>query len=119
MWEAVRYFAGERGTPVLGDTNGRLRIANNTFSNTAFGPGEIDIVLRTTDAAIACFDVTGNTNASGAYTIDFQAVDTSDQNVVQASLAALGTANGSATVTSSGTSPDFGQACSPTLPTHP
>jgi uncharacterized repeat protein (TIGR01451 family) len=114
--EAVRYFAGERGTPVLGDTDGRLRIANNTFSNTAFGVGELDIVLRTTDSAIACFDLAGNTSTAGPWTIDFQETETSDQNVVQASLAALAAANGGATVTVSGTSPDFGQPCVPNLP---
>jgi methionine-rich copper-binding protein CopC len=117
--EGVRYFSGERGTPVLGDTNALVAIDTNPHTNTSVGFGELDMVLRSTDQAIACFNITGNTRATAPFEIDFQEADTSTVSITQASLAALGAANGGATVSESDPAVAFGVACSPPLPTNP
>ena len=101
----------------MGDTTGRIRLTNNTFANTAFG-GVFDISTRTTDSAVACFDVSGNSRSSGTFTIDFDESETSSRSVTQASLAAVGTANGGATVTNSVGTVAFNVPCNPPLPAN-
>jgi hypothetical protein len=117
--EGIRYFGGERGTPVLGDTNGVIAGTNNLLANTSTAVGELDIVALTTDQAVACFNLNGNTRAAPPFEIDFQEADTSDIRITQASLGALGTANGAAVVTESDPSVTFNAACAPPLPINP
>ncbi len=117
--EGVRFFAGERGTPVLGDTTNLVEVSNNAHTNTGVGTGELDMVMRTTDTAVACFDMTANSRAATPLEIDLQETETSVQNVVQSSSADVAASNGGATVAVSANPVTFSQSCNPPDPSNP
>ena len=91
--EGIRIFLDDdvNGYPVL-----NTRVANNSFSN--FGDGSVE--LSTRDTARACAHITGNDNGSGGSpgTILLDIRDSADDEISQASTAALATANNGATV---------------------
>ncbi len=120
--EGVRYFGGERASPTpLGDTNGKVAITNNVFTNTSSGPGELDIILATTDSAVACFNITGNSRPSGTFEIDFSEAETSSQSVPQSDLVTVRNNNGGSPntiVTNSVGSVAFNVSCTVPLPSH-
>ena len=117
--EGVRFFAGERGSPLLGDTTNLVEVSNNAHTNTGVGAGELDMVMRTTDTAVACFDVTANSRAATPLEIDLQETETSVQNVVQSSSANVAASNGGATVAVSANPVTFSQSCNPPDPSNP
>jgi hypothetical protein len=83
------------------------------------GAGELDIIIATTDSAVVCANISGNSRPSGAFEIDFSEAETSTQSVPQANLAAIQAANGGATVTNSVGSVAFNVTCTVPLPSHP
>jgi hypothetical protein len=116
--EAVRYTGGERNVPPLGDTDGHIAILNNVLTNTSTG-SDRDLVVATTDSAVACSNISGNTKLSGTFDIDFSEAETSTQSVTQSSLAAVSSSNAGANVTNSVGALSFSASCTVATPANP
>lgn len=113
--EGIRIFLDDdvNGNPML-----NTRVVNNSFSS--IGDGSVELATR--DTARACAHITGNDNGSGGSpgTILLDLRDSADDEISQASTAALATANNGATVTVQTLLPLFNGGCTtPTLPMNP
>jgi hypothetical protein len=112
--EAIRYFADD--DVAGGGPNNVLRIANNTMGNNGLIDLSDSIVIISQDPGTdVCANITGNTSVEG---ITLQQSLSATLTITQASTAALGTANGGATVTPTGTI-TFNGTCNPPLPSNP
>jgi hypothetical protein len=112
--EGIRYFTDD---DVAGGGPGNvLRISSNQFGSNGLVDLSDSIVLISQDTGTdLCANVTGNTTVEG---ITLTQSSAAVLQITQASTAALGTANGGATVTASGTITFNGACTTPPQPTN-
>jgi len=112
--EGIRYFADD---DVAGGGPGNVvRISDNQFGSNGLVDLSDSIVMISQDSGTdVCANITGNTTVEG---ITLQQSLSAVLQITQASTAALSTANGGATVTTSGTITFNGTCITPPQPTN-